>query len=157
MSGIGISWAICKSAPRSRQIAMPAPHHSVFTGRMPFLPLNQQRQSTEGNQRKSELKWKRSNGALQAPPPAPITMDSSSLGTRRRLGHDTTNATKALACARRRNDVTRCHSLQRYQKAIVLLLSYPTLCYKNRVLPKIKVLPSGTLFWTFATARRSLT
>ena len=25
-----ISWAICKSAPRSRQIIMPAPHHSVF-------------------------------------------------------------------------------------------------------------------------------
>jgi len=23
------------------------PHHSVFTGRMPFLPPNQQRQSTE--------------------------------------------------------------------------------------------------------------
>jgi len=28
---------------------MPAPHHLVFTGRMPFLPPNQQRQSTEGN------------------------------------------------------------------------------------------------------------
>ena len=27
---------------------IPAPHHSVFTGRMPFLPPNQQRQSTEG-------------------------------------------------------------------------------------------------------------
>jgi len=27
---------------------MQAPHHSVFTGRMPFLPPNQQRQSTEG-------------------------------------------------------------------------------------------------------------
>ena len=26
----GISWAICKSAPRSRQIATPAPHHSSF-------------------------------------------------------------------------------------------------------------------------------
>jgi len=31
MSGIGISWAICKSAPRSRQITTPAFHHSVFT------------------------------------------------------------------------------------------------------------------------------
>ena len=30
MSGSGISWAICKFAPRSRQITMPAPHHSVF-------------------------------------------------------------------------------------------------------------------------------
>jgi len=27
---------------------MPAPHHSVFTGRMPFLLPNQQRQGTEG-------------------------------------------------------------------------------------------------------------
>ena len=49
VSGSGISWAIYKSAPRSRQITMPAPHHSsVFTGRMPFLTPNQQRQSTEG-------------------------------------------------------------------------------------------------------------
>ena len=32
-SGSGISWAICKSASRFRQITTPAPHHSVFTGR----------------------------------------------------------------------------------------------------------------------------
>ena len=30
VSGSGISWDICKSAPRSRQITTPAPHHSVF-------------------------------------------------------------------------------------------------------------------------------
>jgi len=30
VSGSGISWAICKSAPRSRQITTPAPHHSSF-------------------------------------------------------------------------------------------------------------------------------
>ena len=30
VSGSGISWAMYKSAPRSRQITMPAPHHSVF-------------------------------------------------------------------------------------------------------------------------------
>ena len=30
MSGSGISWAICKSASRSRQITTPVPHHSVF-------------------------------------------------------------------------------------------------------------------------------
>ena len=30
VSGSGISWAICKSAPRSRQITTPAPHCSVF-------------------------------------------------------------------------------------------------------------------------------
>jgi len=46
VSGSGISWAICKSAPRPGQITTPAPHHSVFfTGRMPFLL---QRQSTDG-------------------------------------------------------------------------------------------------------------
>ena len=27
VSGSGISWAVCKSAPRSRQITTPAPHH----------------------------------------------------------------------------------------------------------------------------------
>ena len=49
VSGNGISWAVCKSAPCSRQITMPAPHHSVFfTDRMPFLSPNQQHQSTEG-------------------------------------------------------------------------------------------------------------
>ena len=30
VSGSGISWAICKSASRSRQITMPAPHQSSF-------------------------------------------------------------------------------------------------------------------------------
>ena len=49
VSGSGISWAVCKPAPRSRQITTPAPHHSVFTGRMPFLLPDQQRQSTEGH------------------------------------------------------------------------------------------------------------
>jgi len=48
VSGSGISWVICKSAPRSRQITTPAPTTQFFTGRMPFLPPNQQRQSTEG-------------------------------------------------------------------------------------------------------------
>ena len=36
----GISWAICKSAPRSRQITTPAPHHSVFY-RSDTLPVAQ--------------------------------------------------------------------------------------------------------------------
>ena len=30
VSGSGISWAVCKFAPRSRQITTPAPHRSVF-------------------------------------------------------------------------------------------------------------------------------
>jgi len=40
--------AVASFAPRCKQITTPVPHHSVFTGRMPFLPPNQQRQSTEG-------------------------------------------------------------------------------------------------------------
>jgi len=47
VSGSGISWAICKSAPRSRQITT----HLItqfFTGRMTFLLPNQECQSTEG-------------------------------------------------------------------------------------------------------------
>ena len=45
----GISWTICKqSAPCSRQITIPAPHHSFFTGQMLFLMLNQRCQGTEG-------------------------------------------------------------------------------------------------------------
>jgi len=41
VSGSGISWAICKSAPRSRQITTPAPHHSVFFYRPDALPAAQ--------------------------------------------------------------------------------------------------------------------
>ena len=38
----GISWTTCKqSAPHSRQITTPTPHHSIFTGRMLFLTPNQ--------------------------------------------------------------------------------------------------------------------
>jgi len=49
VSGSSISWTICKSAPRPRQITMPASHQSsFFAGRMPFLLPNQQHQSTEG-------------------------------------------------------------------------------------------------------------
>ena len=40
VSGRGISWAIWKSAPRSRQITTPAPHHSVFY-RPDALPATQ--------------------------------------------------------------------------------------------------------------------
>jgi len=45
--GSGISWTICKqSAPRSRQVTTPAPHHSNFYR---LYAPNQQYQSTEGN------------------------------------------------------------------------------------------------------------
>jgi len=36
-------------------MAMPAPHHPVFTGRMTFLSFNQQRRSTEGKMYKNKL------------------------------------------------------------------------------------------------------
>jgi len=42
VSGIGISWDICKSAPHSRQITCQYPTAQFFTGRKPFLPPNQQ-------------------------------------------------------------------------------------------------------------------
>ena len=48
MSGSGISWALCKSAPCSRQTTTPAPHHSCFFYRPYALPAAQQHQSTEG-------------------------------------------------------------------------------------------------------------
>ena len=57
VSGSGISWSICKSAPRSRQITIPAPHHSVFTGQLPFLPPNQEHQSTEGLESPEKWVW----------------------------------------------------------------------------------------------------
>jgi len=40
VSGSGISWAVCKSAPHSRPITTPAPHHSVFY-RPDALPATQ--------------------------------------------------------------------------------------------------------------------
>ena len=40
VSGSGISWDICKSAPSSRQITTPAPQHSVFY-RLDALPAAQ--------------------------------------------------------------------------------------------------------------------
>ena len=65
VSGSGISWAIWKSAPRSRQITTSAPHYSsFFTGRMPFLSPNQQRQSTEGSHEGTETE--KLNGVYKA-------------------------------------------------------------------------------------------
>ena len=45
VSGSGICWDICKSAPHPRQLRQ-HPTTQCFTGRMPFLPPNQQHQST---------------------------------------------------------------------------------------------------------------
>jgi len=40
VSGSGVSWAICRSAPRPRQITMPESHHSAFF-RSDALPATQ--------------------------------------------------------------------------------------------------------------------
>jgi len=44
VSGSGISWVICKSAPCSGQTTMPAPHHSAFY-RPDALPVAQPTES----------------------------------------------------------------------------------------------------------------
>ena len=41
VSGSGISWAICKSAPRSRQTTTSAPHHSYVLYMLDALPAAQ--------------------------------------------------------------------------------------------------------------------
>ena len=52
VSGSGISWAVCKSASRSRQITTPAPHHSVFY-RLDALPATQPTASKHCRQSRS--------------------------------------------------------------------------------------------------------
>ena len=102
MSGNGISWAICKSAPRSRQITTQAPHHSVFTGRMPFLPPNQQLKPPKASTLRGEINskvierpgvhafhrvWNQFPASLRQPrtnlpdsnPPVPVTTTTSSI------------------------------------------------------------------------------
>ena len=52
-----ISVTICiQSAPCSRQITTPPHHHSIFTGRVPFLMHNQQCESTESRQNCKKVK-----------------------------------------------------------------------------------------------------
>ena len=56
VSSSGISWAICKSAPHSRQITTPESHHSVFY-RPDALPVVQ---PTASNHRRHEH-WRQSS------------------------------------------------------------------------------------------------
>ena len=62
VSGSGISWAICKSAPRSRQITMPALHRSVFlqAGCPSCRPTNSVKE-TEGKPSIMRLQCKSTN------------------------------------------------------------------------------------------------
>ena len=61
VSGSGISWAICKSASRSRQMTTPAPHCSVFY-RPYALPATQPTASKHWRQYKCRnIVWKSHN------------------------------------------------------------------------------------------------
>ena len=63
VSSSGISWDICKSAPRSRQITTPAPHHSVFY-RPDALPATQPTASKHWRQLRLRLRQLRLNTPL---------------------------------------------------------------------------------------------
>jgi len=54
VSGSGISWAICKSAPCSRQITMPVPQHPVFY-RSDAFPAAQPTVSKHWRQNQTEI------------------------------------------------------------------------------------------------------
>ena len=58
MSGSGISWAICKSALLSRQIAILAPHPSVFY-RLDALPAAQPTASMHWRQYSADEQYRR--------------------------------------------------------------------------------------------------
>ena len=59
MSGSGTSWAICKSAPRSRQITMPASHQSVFY-RLDALPAAQLKASKHWRHTSTKVHFQKS-------------------------------------------------------------------------------------------------
>jgi len=61
VSGSGIRWAVCKSAPHSRQITTPAPHHSAFyrAGCPSCHPTNSVRamKAQDKGPRQKSVKW----------------------------------------------------------------------------------------------------
>jgi len=60
VGGSGISWAICKSAPRSRQITTRTPHHSLFlqAGCPSCRPTNRVKALKElVNRKRSSQEW----------------------------------------------------------------------------------------------------
>ena len=58
----------------SRQITTQHLTTQFFTGRMPFLPPNEQRQSTEGQKKEKKKKKKRVSSKLQKLPCSPVTL-----------------------------------------------------------------------------------
>ena len=77
VSGTGISWAICKSAPRSRQITTPAPHHSVFlqaacpswhpTNSVKALKAQTKHSEIKRHEKQSDLSWHKTQTATLLP------------------------------------------------------------------------------------------
>jgi len=65
VTGSSISWAICKSAPRSRQITTPAPHRSVLY-RLDALPVAQPTVSKHWRQNKVNMPGKSTINTIQA-------------------------------------------------------------------------------------------
>ena len=65
MSGSGISWNICKSAPRSRQIIMPAPHRCFY--RLDALPAAQPTASKHWRQIGAKRHWCKSSARPDNP------------------------------------------------------------------------------------------
>jgi len=100
VSGSGISWAICKSAPCSWQITTPASHRSFFTGRMPFLLPNQQCQSTEGTGAPTKYKRQWPYASLK----------SLVLSLHLKQQCSWCNKDVMAGCSRRRNWQTRSHA-----------------------------------------------
>ena len=94
MSGSGISWAICKSAPRSRQITTPAPHRSVFY-RPDALPAAQ---PTASKHLKDKLAayHVRSQVCVEPPLSAVSMMLFAFAAERRRLLHGARSAPAAV-------------------------------------------------------------
>ena len=68
VSGSGISWAICKSAPRFRQITTPAPHHSVFlqTGCPSCRPTNSIKALKAIKKTKTKTFWTNANSGINS-------------------------------------------------------------------------------------------
>ena len=64
VSGSGISWDICKSAPRSRQIITPAPHHSVFY-KPDALPATQPTTSKHWRQKLTNVSLQNTHSELK--------------------------------------------------------------------------------------------
>jgi len=104
VSGSGISWAVCKSAPRSRQITTPVPHRSVFY-RPDALPAAQPTASKHWKHNKDKEHFKHF-----------YTYDSVGSTARHRLRqHEDVDCTTSALTAWRHNDMWLSSACRRNQ------------------------------------------